>query len=139
MRISTSGRWALAGVLLFPLAACGGGDDGGDDGGDSVKVVAQSLDAGSNGPFIAGTAKGFFKDQGVDVEVGFAEDPIPALVSGSAQVGILELPYLAQAVDEGVDLVAFAGYRCVEPFYIAVGSDIKDASDLKGKNIFLDT
>jgi NitT/TauT family transport system substrate-binding protein len=139
MRIRTSGRWAVAGVLLVPLlAACGGDDSGGGDGGDQVKVVAQSLDAGSNGPFIAGTAKGFFEDEGVEVEVGFAEDPIPALVSGSAGVGILELPYLAQAVDEGVDLVAFAGYRCVEPFYIAVSSDIKDASDLEGKNIFLD-
>lgn len=132
---------ALAAALLAPLAACGSGDSGaatGESGEKSITVVAQALDAGSNGPFITGTGKGFFADQGVGVEVGFAEDPIPALVSDSADVGILELPYLAQAVDEGIDLVAFAGYRCVEPFYIAVAEDISSASDLAGKNVFLD-
>lgn len=140
-KLTTGARWAFAAVLVAPLAACGSGDSGGaggESGDKSVTVVAQALDAGSNGPFITGAGKGFFADEGVGVEIGFAEDPIPALVSDSADVGILELPYLAQAVDEGIDLVAFAGYRCVEPFYIAVAKDISSASDLAGKNVFLD-
>ena len=131
--------WALTALLVTPLAACGSSDGGaGGDEERTIRVVAQALDAGSNGPFIAGTGKDFFADEDVDVEVGFAEDPIPALVSDSADVGILELPFLAQAVDEGVDLVAIAGYRCVEPFYIAVAEGIESAEDLAGENVFLD-
>lgn len=133
-------RWACAAALLPPLAACGAGGGGSTTGeGDrTVQVVAQSLDAGSNGPFITGTGKGFFEEQGVAVEVAFAEDPIPALVSDSADFGILELPFLAQSVNEGLDLVAFASYRCVEPFYIAVAEGIESAEALAGRNIFLD-
>lgn len=139
-KLRTAAHWAFAALLLAPLAACGSDDPatGSADGSGSIQVVAQSLDAGSNGPFITGTGKGFFADEGLEVDVAFAEDPIPALVSESADIGILELPFLAQTVDEGLDLVAFAGYRCVEPFYIAVAGDIGSAEELAGKNVFLD-
>lgn len=137
-------------VAVTLAAACGAGGtsttpaaDGGGASGigapekSSIRVVVQAKDSGSNGPFVVGTGKGFFEKQGLQVKVGFADDPRPALVSCSAQVGVLEVPYLAQAVDEGLDLVMFAGYRCVEPLYIAAQPGISSPRGLAGKDVFV--
>jgi ABC-type nitrate/sulfonate/bicarbonate transport system substrate-binding protein len=148
-------RW-LAGfaVALMIAGACGGGatstsggDGGGGDSGsgklgppetDTVTVVTGSHDAGSNGPFIVGTGKGYFADEGLEVKVAIADDPRPALVGDSAQVAVLEVPFTAQAIVEGIDLVMFAGFRCVEPYMIGVQPDIDSVEGLAGENVFLD-
>lgn len=146
-------RILLIGVAcLVVVAACGDGGGGADttesgdtattsgEGGpevDSLTVITASRDAGSNGPFIIGTGKGFFAEEGLEVEVAISDDPRPALVGDSAQVAVLEVPYTAQAVAEDIDLVAFAGFRCVEPYMIGVQPDMDSVEDLAGENVFL--
>jgi NitT/TauT family transport system substrate-binding protein len=134
------------------LAACGGGDDGGSGGDqasggdeffgpsevDVIRVANSSTDAGSNAPFIIGQEDGTWEEEGFEVEVALVEDPRAPLVGGSADVAVIEVPYLAQAVAEGVDLVIIGGYRCREQYAFAAQPDIKTVEDLDGQPVNLD-
>ncbi|HWU61285.1 MAG TPA: ABC transporter substrate-binding protein [Ensifer sp.] len=87
--------------------------------------------------------KGFFEKHGVDVDLKLSQNGsiiITALVSGSAQVGIPTPVVAMQALENGVELQAFASTN-VFPDTSAAGlvvgptSGIKGPKDLDGKKI----
>jgi len=91
-------------------------------------------------PLIIAKQQGYFKDQGLDVELIGPADPndAPKLVSaGKADIGITYEPEYMQQVDAGLPLIRM-GTLIDKPLNTLValqGNDIKSIADLKGKRI----
>ena len=148
---------ALLASLLVVAAACGDGtttETTGGTGGpadtsaggedvfgppetETIRVVNSSTDAGSNAPFTIGIEDGTFEEEGLEVQVGLTDDPRAPLVGGSADIAVIEVPYLTEAVVEGVDLVIIGGYRCREQYAFATQPDVTSAEDLEGQDVNL--
>jgi NitT/TauT family transport system substrate-binding protein len=101
----------------------------------TIRVANSSTDAGSNAPFTIGIEDGTFAEEGLEVQVGLVDDPRAPLVGGSADVAVIEVPYLTEAVVEGLDLVIISGYRCREQYAFAAQPEIESVEDLAGQNV----
>jgi ABC-type nitrate/sulfonate/bicarbonate transport system substrate-binding protein len=91
----------------------------------------------SNVTQLTAVGKGFFAEEGLEVENVIVEDVRAALASGSVDVAEVEAGLLVQAVQEGLDFVIVAGKRCAESYTIAIQPDIATAADLAGKDVLL--
>lgn len=83
---------------------------------------------------------GYFKDEGLDVEIITTNGSTAALLAvatGSADIAYASSISLASAVENGVPVKAFAGITVQWPYYIAVPADsaIQTVADLKGKRV----
>ena len=152
-------KWVTVASIFMALAlvvsACGdGGETGGTEptgttaeaGGEDtigepevgeVRVVNSSTDAGSNAPFTIGIEDGTFAEEGLEVTVGLVDDPRAPLVGNSADIAVLEVPFMAEAVVEGVDLVIIGGYRCREQYAFVTQPEITEVADLEGTDVNL--
>src|SRR4051812_47724754 len=104
MRRSLVSALAVA-ALLVPTAACGGDED--EKGGTSVKVGA--IPIVDVAPLHLGIAKGFFREQNLDVQVvnttgGAAA--VPGVVSGQFDFAFGNVVSLIVARSQGIDLKA---------------------------------
>lgn len=101
-------------------------------------------------PKFVGKEKGFFKKNGLDVElVRFESGPDmgTALLGGSIQIGMIGTPGLINAavagrplvaiVDNGSNLAGSQGYEYYTGLVVLEDSPVKDLGDLKGKKIAL--
>ena len=98
----------LAAALLTATAACGGDDDAGT-GLTPVKVGA--IPIVDVAPLHVGVAKGFFRDQGLDVEVINATGGsavVPGVVSGQFDFGFGNVVSMIVARSQGIELKALA-------------------------------
>lgn len=139
------GRRILAGVLglttAVALASCSGGDDEAAPDADNPTHVA--LQFGwtpnvENMAAIVAEQKGYFRDEGLDVEIlpGGPEVAADAqVVSGNADMAILTSESLANAVANGAPLVAVGAVYQKSPSVILTtdGSGINTPKDLEGK------
>ena len=100
----------------------------------------------ASAPFVSAFVakdQGFFKKHGVDVELQLAQNGsviVAGVVSGSAQVGIPTATVAFQAIDNGIELKAFASTNVFPDtsaagLVVAIGSNIKGPKDLAGKKI----
>jgi ABC-type nitrate/sulfonate/bicarbonate transport system substrate-binding protein len=112
-------------------------DDIGEPEVELVRVVNSSTDAGSNAPFTIGIEDGTFADEGLTVEVGLVDDPRAPLVGNSADIAVLEVPFMTEAVVEGIDLVIIGGYRCREQYAFVTQPEVTEVADLEGTNVNL--
>lgn len=152
-RIRWLGVTAACIALALGAAACGSGDGGGDagsttaggDGGTTAIKVQET--AGVPSAFVDfGIDKGFFEDQGLDVQLEAAQGgaaTIPALMGGDVQIGGSGVVSLLIAVDRGLPLQAIAPGTGGPPadgrdwsaLMVKPDSPIKDVKDLEGKTI----
>lgn len=89
--------------------------------------------------------QGYFAKRGVDIDLSLAQNAgviLPAVWSGTAQIGAPTVSTLLQAIDQGLDFVVIAGSNVktenapVQAGFVArAGSGIKEANDLIGKKI----
>jgi NitT/TauT family transport system substrate-binding protein len=101
--------------------------------------------AGDSIDAFAAKDEGFFEKQGLDVDlvrIPINSNIVPALVSGSAQVGTPTAPVFLHAADGGLDLVALTSASVITKdvaniFGIVArnGTAIKTAKDFVGKKI----
>lgn len=91
-------------------------------------------------PLIVAKQQGYFKDQGLDVELIGPADPndAPKLVAaGKADIGITYEPEYMQQIDAGLPLICI-GTLIDKPLNTLIalqGNGIKSIADLKGKRI----
>lgn len=91
-------------------------------------------------PIIIAQQKGFFKEQGLDVElIGPADptDPPKWVATGKADIGVTYEPELMEQIDQGLPLIRI-GTLIDKPLNCLVtleDSRIKTVADLKGKQI----
>jgi ABC-type nitrate/sulfonate/bicarbonate transport system substrate-binding protein len=83
--------------------------------------------------------KGMFKDQALDVEYTYFQEPVKelqALLGGSTDVATISPPDIANAVKNGAPITAVAGVVNKVPIYdLLVSQDINSFADLRGKRI----
>lgn len=135
---------AAAAALALLTTACGGGDDDSSDGGpDKIKVgVIPIVDTA---PIWLGKDKGFFEDEGIDLEIETTTGgaaAVPGVVSGDFDFAFGNVVSLMVGADQGLPLefvtngTSSAGK---EPDFGAVlvppDSPIKTPKDLVGKTV----
>jgi len=148
---------AMAGVLAaLTLAACGDSDNDSDTASTPASTAAATqaaeapavkdakLTIGMNSPtystqmvtFVA-KDKGFFAEEGItDVEVITSDDYVAGMLGGSIDITQGDTDtLLAAAAKSPEPIVLIANYRYKEFQMLAVGKEIEEAADLKGKTV----
>ncbi|MGY1805827.1 ABC transporter substrate-binding protein [Blastococcus sp. SYSU D00669] len=143
---------AVAAAAALLLTACGGGDDGGGSGGgggeggggtSSITIATIAGDSGAQG-FLA-DEKGFFEDNGLDVEVTIVAgvpELAAAVQSGDAAFALTSPASVASASASGIPFQIVAGgvlYTKESPgVYLMVAeqaTDIQSIEDLEGQSV----
>lgn len=159
MRVTSVRRAvALLGAAALLVAACGG-DNGGDDqaaaGGEDETQELHHLQVGivpvvDVAPLYLGIEKGFFEEEGLDVEPYIAQGGaaiIPAVVSGEQAIGFSNIVslLLAEENDLPVQVIAQGIQATDDPendtaaIGVLADSDITEPKDLEGKTIAVNT
>jgi NitT/TauT family transport system substrate-binding protein len=137
----------LAGMLSLTLAACGGTGGGSAGAGKGLtKVDVGILPITSTAALLLGVQKGFFKDEGLDVQTHVAQSGaalVPAIVSGQYQFGFSNNVSLLIAFSKGlpVRIVRTANSAGTDPspsqegLVVAKNSPVTSLSQLAGKTI----
>jgi NitT/TauT family transport system substrate-binding protein len=136
--------WVVPFLAAFPLAAgCGSGTSSAPEGaGGPIKLKVAYLGLTCEAPIFAADEKGFFKEEGLDVELvktdwdGLRE----GLGAGRFDANHTLVMYLLKPIESGTDLKITGGIHtgCLR-LQAAVDSDIKTVKDLKGKRIGVPT
>ena len=131
-------RLLLLVLAVLALAACG--DDDATPAGDAVPLRL-ALDFTPNAvhaPIYAATGEGLDRREGVALSVqppAERPDSVKAVLSGAADVGVLDIHDLALAREGGADVVAFAAL-VTRPLGALVARDgIGRPRDLEGKTV----
>ncbi len=104
----------------------------------SLKLGIWLPNAASLAPLYLARERGYFKDEGLDVEVIVVPDTRAAVTSGSVDVGILDFGQTAQAINEGLPVQITSSYRCHRSYVFAVRPEIQTPADLSGKDILIE-
>ena len=103
---------------------------------ERLNFVYISPNAGSSSVLWVAKDMGFFKKQGLDVNVIYIEGTpkaLMALFAGELQVVAGTGPAVASAKVRGADATMIMGLEVYLPYYLAATSGIKNVEDLKGK------
>jgi NitT/TauT family transport system substrate-binding protein len=150
---------ALVGAMALLAAACGGDDDdGGDEASQTTEAPSEELTSIKVGvvpvvdvaPLYLGIDKGFFEEEGLEVEPVVAQGGaaiIPAVVAGDQEIGFSNVVslMLGQTQDLPVKIISQGIQATDDPendtAAIAVkgDSDIQEPADLEGKTIAINT
>lgn len=109
-----------------------------------AKVTVLTTAGSAGAALFAAKAEGYFQKRGLEVDIiigNLMPNFPPALVAGSADVGFMVTTTFLQAVEGGIDLVAFAGGSVISPHMsntaavAYTGSNIKTAQDFVGRKV----
>lgn len=105
-----------------------------------LRVILDWFPNPNHAPLIIAKQQGFFKQQGLDVElIGPADpsDPPKLVAAGKADIGITYQPQLLEQIDNGLPLIRIGTLidRPLNCLVVIDNSGIKKLADLKGKNI----
>ncbi|MEA2528286.1 MAG: putative hydroxymethylpyrimidine transport system substrate-binding protein, partial [Thermomicrobiales bacterium] len=136
-------------IALF-VAGCGGddADTAGAEGDkaaslDKVSIVLDYLMDGNKAPFVLGREKGFFKDEGIDLETleesGGSSDAVKLVANGRFDFGTSYATDFAIGVDKGLPIKMLAVYQPRDQAVIIVreGSGVEELADLEGKSLII--
>ncbi|WP_167132978.1 ABC transporter substrate-binding protein [Paramicrobacterium chengjingii] len=139
-RIALATTAALA--LTAGLSACSFASDGNSaDGTGKVRLAINNTVASL--PAVVADERGFFKDEGVDIELTTVTDisKIPATLGKQYDIGFGVQPTLILAASKGIDIVMVSGNAITseeEPEYVIMArpdAGIKEPKDFVGKNL----
>lgn len=81
--------------------------------------------------------EGYLDEEGLTIEVVTADDPVAAVLSGSADIGVQSAGAAVLAVDEGLDVEIIGSHSCRQSFSFAVQPGIESVEDLAGTDIVM--
>jgi ABC-type nitrate/sulfonate/bicarbonate transport system substrate-binding protein len=135
---------ALASVVALASCSADGGESGGPDPDNPVHAAVQFgwTPNVENMASILAEQEGHFRDEGIDIDIlpGGPEVAVDAqVVSGNADMGIVDIQTLATAVANGAPIVGIgATYQTSGSAVLTLeGSGISKPSDLEGKTFGL--
>lgn len=146
-------------VSALAIAACGGDDGGGGGGGQAgdgggkqemTRVRVGVIPITPVAPVYLGVEKGFFKEEGLEVEPVLAQGGaaiVPAVQSGDQQFGFSNSVSLMIAATRGLDVRVIAPGEAApadpeednSAIMVPPDSDIRAPQDLEGKRIGVNT
>jgi NitT/TauT family transport system substrate-binding protein len=144
---------AAGSVALLALSGCGapGADQTAEADETGLTTVAVGLAlVGNNAPIFLGDAKGFFEDEGLELDlqpVTGGAAVVPSVISGSWQFGNSNLVSVMVARDKGLDVRLVAAGGSANPsgemdgsaVIVSADSPIKRPADLVGKKVSVNT
>jgi len=83
------------------------------------------------------TAKGWYEEEGLTVEVITADNVAAAVSSGSADIGVESAGAVIEAIRGGVEIELLSGHYCRQNFDFATQPDIDSIEDLDGTAVVL--
>jgi NitT/TauT family transport system substrate-binding protein len=104
---------------------------------ERVGISYSALES-NNAPWYVAQARGFYKKNGLDVNLVFIPSTttgVASLLAGDVQIGNASGGGVASAVVAGADLVMVACFLNSLPYELVVQESIKSAEELKGKSI----
>ena len=104
---------------------------------EKIRLSHSALES-SNSVWYIAQERGFYKKNGLDVELLFIPSTttsVSSLVAGDVHVANASGGGVASAVVAGADLVMVACYLNSLPYELVVNQSVKSAEDLKGKSI----
>src|SRR5918996_3572477 len=125
--------WFFGGVLLLLCCALSSAAWGQE----KIRLAHSALES-SNAVWYLAQERGFYKKNGLDVDLLFIPSTttsVSSLVAGDVHVANASGGGVASAVVAGADLVMVACYLNSLPYELVVNESIKSAEDLKGKSI----
>ncbi|MDU7360210.1 MAG: ABC transporter substrate-binding protein [Propionibacteriaceae bacterium] len=137
---------AAVSAAMLLTAGCSGGQDVKKDKDGNVQLTIQHITTSDSVPLYLGIEKGFFKEEGLNVEVKIAESGsaiIPSVINGESPIGYANVISDLAAIDEGLD-VQFVANCCgvgsdpkkdTSSIFVLKDSAIKGPEDLPGKRI----
>ncbi|UNK16923.1 ABC transporter substrate-binding protein [Paenibacillus sp. N3/727] len=135
---------AISVMLLSLLAGCAGNADSNTANPSSNGSVEQKLEkiryaplSGVSGLAVSfGAEKGFFKEEGLDVEFISTKDPIAGLTSKDIDVVDVATTTAIVAAGKGAPIkIVSSMFRTKGPFYLIASPGIDRVEDLKGKKV----
>lgn len=154
LTLQRRGVAALAIVAALAVGACNTGtvaspsvgasapasstpDDLGAPESTSVSLGVRTGNIGSVAPMFIARDRGYYEDEGLDVEIIVTDQVQEGIFGGSLHVGIFDPDATVESISEGVPLLMVAGNRQREPLILAAGDGIESAEDLAGKDVAL--
>jgi NitT/TauT family transport system substrate-binding protein len=104
---------------------------------EKIRLAHSALES-SNAVWYVAQDRGFYKKNGLDVDLLFIPSTttsVSSLVAGDVQVANASGGGVANAVVAGADLVMVSCYLNSLPYELVVNESIKSAEELKGKSI----
>ncbi|MBX4146619.1 ABC transporter substrate-binding protein [Paenibacillus lautus] len=140
---------ALAALWLIAITAgCASGTDSGKGAAPSAEVGESAAGtklekiryaplSGVSGLAVSfGAEKGFFEEEGLDVEFITTKDPIAGLTSKDIDVVDVATTTAIVAAGKGAPVkIVSSMFRTKGPFYLIASPEIKTVEDLKGKKV----
>ncbi len=101
----------------------------------TIKVGTVGLESVYYAPVILAIHKGYFQQEGIQIEPIKLSDPdlVRAVAAGSLPIGIPEVGSGITARERGADVVVVASFLDRYPYDLMVKQNIKSYQDLKGK------
>jgi NitT/TauT family transport system substrate-binding protein len=142
---------AAGGVLALLLAGCSSAKDKGQAVGDEAltKITVGVAYVAANAPIFLGIDKGYFKEEGLDVEiqqVTGGSAAVPSVVSGAWEFSNSNPVSIMIARDKGIDVKFVSpgasvatGDNDATALLVRSDSDIKSPADLGGKTVAVNT
>ncbi|MGF7047777.1 ABC-type nitrate/sulfonate/bicarbonate transport system substrate-binding protein [Paenibacillus sp. DS2015] len=133
-------------LMISILAGCADGNNNvsSNESGNANSPATVKLEkiryaplSGASGLAVSfGAEKGFFEEEGLDVEFISTKDPVTGLISGDIDVVDVATTTAIIAAGKGAPIkIVSSMFRTKGPFYLIASSDIKSVEDLKGKKV----
>lgn len=103
----------------------------------AVAVIGMTA---SNWSGIVAREKGFFRDEGLDVEwvsTGQSAKAAQSVIAGATQMGSSSMADTVRAIDAGGNLVVFANSLARGIHELIAAPDLKSVADLKGRRVII--
>jgi NitT/TauT family transport system substrate-binding protein len=134
---SPRGRWTLTPICFLMLLTVGCGAAAAAEKLEKVRIAYSSL-SGNQAPAWVAHEKGFFKKNGLDVELVFIESgsrAANALLSGDVAFAQMAGPSAIQSRLQGQNVVIVAGFLNTMDYQLMVHDGITRPEQLKGKSL----
>lgn len=123
------GAAAFIATLIGPASAA-----------EKVTLRLDYLPQGYHAPLFYGVAKGFYKDQGIDLEIADSQGSnaaLQAVAAGANMIVMANYAIMAQSVVQGMPVVAVGGLiqRLPDAIIALKGSGITKPKDMEGKSM----
>ena len=122
----------LAPALLAGVAACssGGGSDSSGGGDPTSVTLALTIAAPTSAPVYVAQSLGYFKKQGLDVNVKIIPDAYESLATGQIQFGSIGVSQVLQAASNGTPLQQICVTQTSPDYVLAVSQKTMDAKGI---------